>query len=308
MGSTRARLFGIVFGVILIGGCGGSGSADDGLGRGDGGPGGAQSIGGAPGSGTGGAAAGAGGTGVGAGGAGAIGIDVCATCDFSTEVCMESAATGGKKACVKTCAKACGGCTFCSGDNACQPIDTRPGEWPYALPAACNAGTGGSAGGTGGAGGSSGIRMCRSSSDCADPATQSCVERGSSTACETSCPLPCTDGSICIGGNACQLPGGQPDGPVITADQRRCEVDCNRATSVCLAMGTAVWTCTPLCAVENSTGSLGCLDGSHCVNETQVPGWPGTGGCLWDGNPGDPCGLTNYCKAGACNPATKVCP
>ncbi len=140
------------------------------------------------------------GGGVGAGGGGGV-VDICTTCDFSTEVCMESAATGGKKACVKSCATSCGGCSYCTGDNACQPIDRRPGEWPYALPAACNVvGTGGSTAGTGGsavggAGGSAPAGTIGPLGPCLDNPREPAASR-------------CAPAYRCIK-NICTLPDGQ---------------------------------------------------------------------------------------------------
>lgn len=165
-------------------------------------------------------------------------------------------------------------------------------------------GAGGNAGG--GAGGVSVPKTCLRDTDCGDPWTQTCSAHANApSSCEVTCPTPCLPGSFCIGGNVCQDQGGN----FIMPDERECKVTCDRATSVCLTNGTKTWTCTALCtAIAPSTGAPGCLAGYHCVNQTQVAGWTGTGACQQDGGDGEPCGANDFCISGTCNTETKLCP
>ena len=164
---------------------------------------------------------------------------------------------------------------------------------------------GGSSGAAGAGGSAPTKKTCTLDSDCGDPWTMSCTAhpQNQPSTCEVTCDPPCLAGTVCAGGNTCKNAGGQYD----TADARACVISCDSATSVCLNSGTTMWTCTPLCT-GGSFPNGSCPAGYHCVNSAQVPGWPGTGECGANAQPGEPCNPDGSCATGTCNQDTKICP
>jgi len=129
---------------------------------------------------------------------------------------------------------------------------------------------------------------------------------------------PCSDGSLCTTGDACEGGSCIPGAATVCDDENLCTTDGCNAKSGCTALANTV-ACEDgsACSIGDHCKNggcvggtnLGCDDGNGCTNDSCVA----ASGCAHSSNEaacsdGNVCTLADMCTDGACSPgAAKVC-